>query len=556
MASITWIPSRSYKLITIGFNAINGHNLISRKLLQEVQSKCRFSGNPNIMHTIRVKQDIDSKRNTSLLGGGLDKIHAQHRKGKLTARQRIDLLLDANSFVEYDMFVEHTCTDFGMQDMKYSGDSVVTGHGLIDGRKVFVFSQDFTVFGGSLSSAHAMKICKIMDQAVKVGVPVIGINDSGGARIQEGVESLAGYADIFLRNVKSSGVVPQISVIMGPCAGGAVYSPALTDFIFMVRDTSYLFITGPDVVKAVTNEDVTQEELGGAKTHTTMSGVAHRAFDNDVDMLLQLRKFYSFLPLSSTQPAPIRQSDDKWDRIVESLDTVVPLESTAAYNMLDIVLAIVDEHDFFEIMPDYAKNLLIGFARINGETVGIVGNNPKYAAGCLDINSSVKGARFVRFCDAFNIPIITFVDVPGFLPGTAQEYGGIIRHGAKLLYAFAEANVPKITVITRKAYGGAYDVMSSKHLKADVNYAWPTAEIAVMGAKGAVSILYRGKTDTQHYEQQYIEKFGNPFPAAVRGFVDDIIEPRTTRMRICRDLNLLRTKKVENPYKKHGNIPL
>ncbi|GFR30244.1 propionyl-CoA carboxylase beta chain, mitochondrial [Trichonephila clavata] len=395
-----------------------------------------------------------------------------------------------------------------------------------------------------------------MDQAILVGAPVIGINDSGGARIQEGVESLAGYADIFQRNVLASGVVPQISVIMGPCAGGAVYSPALTDFVFMVKDTSYLFITGPEVVKAVTNEDVTQEELGGAKTHTTLSGVAHNAFENDVDALLNLRKFYNFLPLSSTDPPPIRECDDPWDRNVQSLETVIPLETTAGYNMLDVILEIVDERDFFEIMPNYAKNITIGFARMNGRTVGMVGNNPKYAAGCLDINASVKGARFVRFCDAFNIPIITFVDVPGFLPGTAQEYGGIIRHGAKLLYAFAEATVPKITVITRKAYGGAYDVMSSKHLRGDINYAWPTAEIAVMGAKGAVSILYRGKADVLEREKEYNAKFTNPFSASIRGFIDDIIDPSTTRYRICRDLDLLQKKKMDVPWKKHANMPL
>ncbi|XP_027205086.2 propionyl-CoA carboxylase beta chain, mitochondrial-like [Dermatophagoides pteronyssinus] len=504
----------------------------------------------------KIKNRIDEKRQQSLLGGGLKRIEQQHKKGKLTARERIDLLLDTNTFVELDMFMEHTCTDFDMDKQKYTGDSVITGHGKIFGKEVYVFSQDFTVFGGSLSSVHAKKICKIMDAALSVGVPVIGLNDSGGARIQEGVESLAGYADIFYRNVHSSGVIPQISVIMGPCAGGAVYSPAMTDFIFMVKDTSYLFITGPDVVKSVTNEDVTQEELGGAATHTSVSGVAHRAFPNDIDMLLQLRNFYSFLPLSNQHKSPIRECDDPWNRLVYSLDSIIPPESTTPYNMTDVIMEIIDERDFFEIMPDFAKNIVIGFARMNGETVGIVGNNPKYVAGCLDINSSIKGARFVRFCDAFNIPLLTFVDVPGFLPGTSQEYGGIIRHGAKLLYAFAEATVPKITIITRKAYGGAYDVMSSKHLKADANYAWPTAEVAVMGAKGAVSILYRGKENTKQYEDEYIEKFGNPFPAATRGFIDDIIEPHTTRMRICRDLNLLRNKKSMLPQRKHGNIPL
>ncbi|XP_040055405.1 propionyl-CoA carboxylase beta chain, mitochondrial [Gasterosteus aculeatus] len=507
---------------------------------------------------LSVKQRIDEKRKMALCGGGQNRIDAQHKKGKLTARERVELLLDPESFVESDMFVEHRCSDFGMEQdgNKFPGDSVVTGRGRINGRLVYVFSQDFTVFGGSLSGAHAQKICKIMDQAMTVGAPVIGLNDSGGARIQEGVESLAGYADIFLRNVLASGVVPQISLIMGPCAGGAVYSPALTDFTFMVKDTSYLFITGPDVVKSVTNEDVTQEELGGAKTHTTVSGVAHHAFEDDVEALLNVREFFNFLPLSNQDPAPIRECHDSSDRPVHSLDTIVPLETTKAYDMLDIVRAIVDESDFFEIMPNYAKNIVVGFARMNGRTVGIVGNQPKVASGCLDINSSVKGARFVRFCDAFNIPIITFVDVPGFLPGTAQEYGGIIRHGAKLLYAFAEATVPKITVITRKAYGGAYDVMSSKHLRGDVNYAWPTAEVAVMGAKGAVQIIFRGKENQAEAEAEYVEKFANPFPAALRGFVDDIIEPSTTRKRICRDLEVLASKKQLNPWKKHANIPL
>ncbi|GFT96753.1 propionyl-CoA carboxylase beta chain, mitochondrial [Nephila pilipes] len=532
----------------------NVSKLICKSYL--IDSLRTASASSGIVHTLNVKTQIEERRKRAILGGGDKRIEAQHKKGKLTARERIQLLMDVGTFVEYDMFSEHTCTDFGMEKEKYPGDSVVTGHGLIHGRKVFIFSQDFTVFGGSLSSVHAKKVCKIMDQAILVGAPVIGINDSGGARIQEGVESLAGYADIFQRNVLASGVVPQISVIMGPCAGGAVYSPALTDFVFMVKDTSYLFITGPEVVKAVTNEDVTQEELGGAKTHTTLSGVAHNAFENDVDALLNLRKFYNFLPLSSTDPPPIRECDDPWDRNVQSLETVIPLETTAGYNMLDVILEIVDERDFFEIMPNYAKNIVVGFARMNGRTVGMVGNNPKYAAGCLDINASVKGARFVRFCDSFNIPIITFVDVPGFLPGTAQEYGGIIRHGAKLLYAFAEATVPKITVITRKAYGGAYDVMSSKHLRGDINYAWPTAEIAVMGAKGAVSILYRGKPDVLEREKEYNDKFTNPFSASVRGFIDDIIDPSTTRYRICRDLELLQKKKMDVPWKKHANMPL
>uniref|UniRef100_A0A7N5JGX5 Propionyl-CoA carboxylase beta chain, mitochondrial n=1 Tax=Ailuropoda melanoleuca TaxID=9646 RepID=A0A7N5JGX5_AILME len=457
---------------------------------------------------VSVNERIENKRSTALVGGGQRRVDAQHKRGKLTARERISLLLDPGSFVESDMFVEHRCADFGMaaEKNKFPGDSVVTGRGRINGRLVYVFSQDFTVFGGSLSGAHAQKICKIMDQAMTVGAPVIGLNDSGGARIQEGVESLAGYADIFL-------------------------------------DTSYLFITGPDVVKSVTNEDVTQEELGGARTHTTMSGVAHRAFENDVDALCSLREFFNYLPLSNQDPAPICECHDPSDRMVPELDTIVPLESTKAYNMVDIIHSVVDEREFFEIMPSYAKNIVVGFARMNGRTVGIVGNQPKVASGCLDINSSVKGARFVRFCDAFNIPLITFVDVPGFLPGTAQEYGGIIRHGAKLLYAFAEATVPKVTVITRKAYGGAYDVMSSKHLCGDINYAWPTAEIAVMGAKGAVEIIFKGHENVEAAQAEYIEKFANPFPAAVRGFVDDIIQPSSTRARICCDLDVLASKK-------------
>ncbi|TRY79593.1 hypothetical protein TCAL_11733 [Tigriopus californicus] len=465
--------------------------------------------------TLKVREDIKAQTARAKLGGGQKRIDAQHNKGKLTARERVEVLCDPGTFVEYDMYMEHTCRDFNMENEKYPGDSVVTGYGKINGKTTYIFSQDFTVFGGSLSMAHAKKICKIMDQAMMVGAPVIGLNDSGGARIQEGVESLAGYADIFQRNVMASGVVPQISMIMGPCAGGAVYSPALTDWTFMVKDTSYLFITGPDVVKTVTGESVTQEELGGAKTHTTVSGVAHRSFENDIDALLQLRTFMGYLPSSNKEPAPIRPCNDPWDVDVPGLDSVVPLENTTAYDILDVIHGVVDEREFFETMPMYAKNIVTGFGRMNGRTVGIVGNNPKNAAGCLDINASVKGARFVRFCDSFNIPIITFVDVPGFLPGTGQEYGGIIRHGAKLLYAYAEATVPKITVITRKAYGGAYDVMSSKHLRGDINYAWPTAEVAVMGSKGAVSIIFRGKR-SEAQEQEYVEKFSNPFPAAVR----------------------------------------
>lgn len=503
-----------------------------------------------------VLQRIEQKKEEASVGGGQKRIDAQHRKGKLTARERVKLLCDPESFVEYDMFMEHNCTEFGMENQKFTGDSVVTGQGTINGRVCFVFSQDFTVFGGSLSSAHAKKICKVMDKAMLVGAPVIGLNDSGGARIQEGVESLAGYADIFQRNVMASGVIPQISLVMGPCAGGAVYSPAITDFTFMVKDTSYLFITGPEVVKTVTQEDVTQEELGGAKTHTSVSGVACGAFENDVEALATIRDFFDFLPLSNKNPSPIRESDDPCDRIIPNLDTLVPFDSIKAYDILDVIYPIVDDGEFFEISPDYAKNIVVGFGRMNGRTVGVVGNQPTEAAGCLDINASVKGARFVRFCDAFNIPIITFVDVPGFLPGTHQEYGGIIRHGAKLLYAYAEATVPKITVITRKAYGGAYDVMSSKHLRGDFNYAWPTSEVAVMGAKGAVSIIFRGKENIEKYEAEYVDRFANPFPAATRGFVDDIIKPHMTRKRICGDLEVLATKKLENPWKKHGNIPL
>merc|ERR1711935_861659 len=444
-----------------------------------------------------VAERIDAKRAQAMVGGGERRIAAQHKKGKLTARERVDILLDKDSFVEYDQFVEQRCSDFGMDDEKnkFPGDSVVTGRGYVNGRLVYVFSQDFTVFGGSLSSAQAIKICKVMDQAMGVGAPVIGLNDSGGARIQEGVESLAGYADIFQRNVLASGYVPQISMIMGPCAGGAVYSPALTDFIFMVKDTSHLFITGPDVVKAVTGEEISQEDLGGSKTHTSVSGVAHKAFENDIDALTQLRKLLAYLPSSVREKAPILPCGDPWDREVPSLESVIPLDTGTAYNMLDVIQDVVDGGEFFEIMPDYAKNLTIGFARMNGQTVGVIGNNPSHSAGCLDINASVKGARFIRCCDSFNIPLLTFVDVPGFLPGTAQEHGGIIRHGAKLLYAYAEATVPKITVITRKAYGGAYDVMSSKHLRGDTNYAWPTAEVAVMGAKGAVSIIFRGQDE-------------------------------------------------------------
>jgi propionyl-CoA carboxylase beta chain len=503
---------------------------------------------------------LEEKREMARAGGGQRRIDAQHAKGKLTARERIQLFLDEGSFEEWDMFVEHRCVDFGMTENKTPGDGVVTGNGTVNGRPVFVFSQDFTVFGGSLSEAHAEKICKIMDQAMKVGAPVIGLNDSGGARIQEGVASLAGYAEVFQRNVMASGVVPQISMIMGPCAGGAVYSPAMTDFIFMVKDTSYMFVTGPDVVKTVTHEEVTHEELGGAMTHSGKSGVAHAAFENDIDALLNLRRFVDFLPSNNREKPPVWETEDPADRPEMALDTLVPENPNKPYDMKELILKIVDEGDFFEIQPDYAGNILTGFARMEGSTVGIVANQPMVLAGCLDIASSLKAARFVRFCDCFNIPIITLVDVPGFLPGTAQEYGGIIKHGAKLLYAYAECTVPKVTVITRKAYGGAYDVMASKHLRGDVNYAWPTAEIAVMGPKGAVEIIFREDIGNSEKiaarEQEYRDKFANPFIAGQKGYIDDVIMPHNTRRRLCRALAMLRNKKIENPWRKHGNIPL
>ena len=507
-----------------------------------------------------ILDQLEVKRARARLGGGQKRIDAQHAKGKLSARERIELLLDEGTFEEWDMFVEHRCNDFGMQDNKVPGDGVVTGYGMINGRVVFIFSQDFTVFGGALSETHAEKICKVMDQAMKVGAPVIGLNDSGGARIQEGVASLGGYADVFQRNVMASGVVPQISLIMGPCAGGAVYSPAMTDFIFMVKDSSYMFVTGPEVVKTVTHENITAEELGGAITHTTRSGVADMAFENDVEALLMLRRLYNYLPLNNREKAPVRPSNDPADRADMSLDTLVPASANQPYDMKELIVKTVDDGDFFELQPDYAKNIIIGLARMEGQTVGIVANQPLVLAGCLDIKSSIKAARFVRFCDAFNIPVLTFVDVPGFMPGTSQEYGGIIKHGAKLLYAYAECTVPKITVITRKAYGGAYDVMSSKHLRGDVNLAWPSAEIAVMGAKGAVEIIFReDKNDPVKLaarEAEYKERFANPFVASARGFIDDVILPHETRKRICRSLVMLQNKKIENPWRKHGNIPL
>lgn len=494
------------------------------------------------------------------MGGGQRRIDAQHNKGKLTARERLDVLLDDQSFEEWDMFVEHNCHDFGMEQEHIPGDGVVIGRGTINGRMVFVFSQDFTVYGGSLSEAHAGKICKLMDNAMKVGAPVIGLNDSGGARIQEGVASLGGYADVFQRNVMASGVIPQISVVMGPCAGGAVYSPAMTDFIAMVRDTSYMFVTGPEVVKTVTHEEVTQEELGGASTHSGTSGVSDMAFDDDVDALRRIRELVGFMPSNNRLKPPHRHTDDPADRPEPALDTIVPANANVPYDMHEVINKIADEGEFFEIQEEYAKNILTGFARMDGNPVGIVANQPAVLAGCLDINSSRKAARFVRFCDAFNIPIVTLVDVPGFLPGTSQEHGGIIKHGAKLLYAYAEATVPKITIITRKAYGGAYDVMASKHLRGDINYAWPTAEIAVMGPKGAVEIIFRqDKNDPEKIEQrteEYRQKFANPFVAGAKGFIDDVIQPRSTRRRIIRDLAMLATKDLQNPWKKHGNIPL
>lgn len=497
-------------------------------------------------------------------GGGAERVARQHAEGKMTARERIEFLLDEGSFQEFDKFVVHRCTDFGISSQQFSGDGFVTGHGLIDGREVFVFAQDFTIFGGSLSETNAQKVVKLMDLALKVGVPVIGLNDSGGARIQEGVASLGGYADIFLRNVLSSGVVPQISAIMGPCAGGAVYSPAITDFTIMVKNTSYMFITGPEVIKTVTHEEVTKEELGGALTHNQTSGIAHFAAENEEDCLRTIRELLSFIPSNNIDDPPRIACDDPIDRADESLNTIIPQESNQPYDIRKVINTVFDNGYFFEIQEHFARNIVIGFARLNGRPVGIVANQPAFLAGVLDIDASVKGARFVRFCDCFNIPIITFEDVPGFLPGVNQEYGGIIRHGAKLLYAFAEATVPKITVVTRKAYGGAYCVMGSKHIRTDINFAYPTAEIAVMGAEGAVEILYRreiaNSTDSEVTRKQRIEeyrdKFASPYIAAERGFIDEVIEPRLTRPKLIRALKLLENKRDTNPSRKHGNIPL
>ncbi len=509
-------------------------------------------------------EQLHALREQAQVGGGKDRIAQQHKRGKMTARERLDILLDEGSFVEIDMFVRHHTTGFGLENNRPLGDGVVTGTGTIDGRTVCVFSQDFTVYGGSLSHAYAQKICKIMDLAIKIGAPVIGLNDSGGARIQEGVMSLGGYADIFLRNTMASGVIPQISVILGPCAGGAVYSPAITDYIFMVRGTSYMFVTGPNVVKTVTHEEVTFDELGGADTHAGKSGVAHFAFDNEVECLMQVRKMMRYIPSNNRDVLHRIPTSDSPTRSCLKLDTIVPDSANKPYDIKDVIREVMDEADFFEVHADYASNLVVGFATLDGRPVGIVANQPASLAGVLDLNASIKGARFVRFCDAFNIPLVVFEDVPGFLPGTDQEWRGIIRHGAKLLYAFCEATVPKVTVITRKAYGGAYDVMNSKHVRGDFVFAWPSAEIAVMGAKGAVEILYRDDIKKSadpasaqlQYEAEYNQRFANPYNAAEYGYIDDVILPRDTRKRLIHALHVLETKVDSNPKKKHGNIPL
>ncbi|WP_417694514.1 acyl-CoA carboxylase subunit beta [Roseibium sp.] len=507
-----------------------------------------------------VLAELEARREIAYLGGGQRRIDSQHAKGKLTARERIELLLDEGSFEEFDMFKSHRCTDFGMEETHIPGDGVVTGWGTVNGRTVYVFSKDFTVFGGSLSETHAQKIIKIQDMALQNRAPIIGLFDAGGARIQEGVAALGGYGEVFQRNVLASGVIPQISVIMGPCAGGDVYSPAMTDFIFMVRDTSYMFVTGPDVVKTVTNETVTAEELGGASIHTTKSSIADKAFDNDVLALQEVRRLIDFLPMNNQADLPEIANYDDPTRIDNSLDSLIPDNPNKPYDIKELILKTVDEADFFEIQPNFAGNIVIGLGRIEGRTVGVVANQPMVLAGVLDSDASRKAARFVRFCDCFGIPLVTFVDVPGFLPGTAQEYGGLIKHGAKLLFAYAEATVPKVTVITRKAYGGAYDVMSSKHIRGDINYAWPSAEIAVMGAKGAVEILYRSeladKDKIAQRTKDYEDRFANPFVAAERGYIDEVIRPHSTRRRVSRALNMLRSKTQTNPWKKHDNIPL
>ncbi len=503
---------------------------------------------------------LEKKRQQSRLGGGQDRIDRQHDQGKLTARERIEVLFDTDSFEEFDAFVEHRCSNFGVDKNIVPGDGIITGCGAINGRLIFVCSQDFTVMGGSLGEMHARKVNKVQDIAMKVGAPMIFINDSGGARIQEGVDALAGYGEIFQRNVDASGVIPQISLIMGPCAGGAVYSPALTDFTFMIQGTSYMYLTGPDVVKTVMHEDVTHEKLGGARIHSTKSGVCDLAFDNDISCLQQLRRFIDFLPLSNRAALPIRNTPDPADRVEMSLNNLVPSNPAKPYNMKQLIEKIVDEGDFFELKPDFAKNIIIGFARFDGRSVGIVANQPMHLAGCLDIDASLKAARFIRFCDAFNIPILTLVDVPGFMPGTAQEYGGIIKHGAKLLYSYAEATVPKVTLIIRKAYGGAYIVMNSKHLRGDLNYAWANTEIAVMGAKGAVAVLYKNQDlsidQVERKVEEYQDKFSSPLIAASRGYLDNITRPYHTRWQICKAFSLLENKKVEKPWKKHDNLPL
>ncbi|MBE0643833.1 MAG: acyl-CoA carboxylase subunit beta [Bacteroidetes bacterium] len=511
-------------------------------------------------------KELLQKREEARMGGGEKRIESQHAKGKLTARERLDLLLDEGSFEEFDMFVSHRCIDFGLENEAYLSDGVVTGYGTIDGRLVYVFSQDFTVFGGSLSEMYAAKICKIMDMAMKAGAPVIGLNDSGGARIQEGVKSLGGYAEIFERNILASGVIPQISGVFGPCAGGAVYSPAITDFILMTKETSYMFVTGPKVVKSVTNEDVTTEELGGTSIHTSKSGVAHFACESDEEQIMIIRKLFSYLPQNNMEDPPRLEAGDPIDRLEDALNYIIPENANKPYDVKDVIHAVVDNAEFLEVHRNFAPNIIVGFARFNGQSVGIVANQPSYLAGVLDISASRKGARFIRFCDAFNIPIVTLVDVPGFLPGTAQEYGGIIIHGAKLLFAYGEATVPKVTIILRKAYGGAYDVMGSKHLRGDINYAWPTAEIAVMGPRGAIEVLYGrelSKKDAEAraqfiamMEDEYRNKFATPYVAAKYGYIDDVIEPRNTRFRIIRALQSLSTKRDSLPMKKHGNIPL
>lgn len=509
-------------------------------------------------------KEIEKLRSEAKLGGGVDRIKAQHDKGKLTARERIELLVDEGSFEEIDMFVKHRATDFGLDKIKLPGDGVVTGFAKINNRPVGIFSQDFTVFGGSLSEAHAEKICKVMDQCLKIGIPIIGLNDSGGARIQEGVVSLGGYAEIFLRNTLASGVIPQISAVLGPCAGGAVYSPAITDFVFMVQETSHMFVTGPNVVKTVTHEEVTFEDLGGASTHASKSGVAHFSFDSEIEVFQNIRKLVDYLPLNWKDKSPEIEFDFTKDFIEPKLDEIVPENPNKPYNMYDIINLLVDAHDFLEVHKYYAQNLIVGFGRIGGITIGVIANQPSVLAGVLDINASTKGARFVRFCDAFNIPILVLEDVPGFLPGTEQEWNGIIRHGAKLLFAFCEATVPKVTVITRKAYGGAYDVMNSKHIRGDFNFAWPTAEIAVMGPKGAVEIIFKKEIESsdnpekkvQEKVEEYREKFANPFIAAERGYLDDVIKPRETRQKLINAFQLLKTKVDSNPKKKHCNIPL